>query len=454
MKRIGILLSALFLFISLTWAGPWAIVVNRGTHTLNTIDLGQTPPKIYGPFLSGSLGAANDGLRDVALSPDNRYAFISNASSRELYRVDLSDPKYPVMAGKLSISELRLADIAISPDGNFGMVMDGQASNKVIFFDPYSFTSYSVYTMQTSVAWPSSVAVAANGTVILTDLGGMKIYFGRINDGLNGLVSESSLPTNGYPWNVAISPDGTTAIVASWNYSLDVFQITGAGTVVAGATPSLVSFFPDSIDFSPDSKVAYVFSSNLGPDFLSWYKVNSPGNVSAGAVPAATLLSCYSIPPVGVEILAAAPNGLYAIAWGADPCLKKNVQLINLLNFSTQLIATNNNSPTGVAAFWGAVLAPQNLALTSVENNYVFYKEYINRLTWEANTKNTFAVTSYRIYRKPQGSSNSAYELLAEVGSLTISYDDRGLGRNDQYTYGVATVDEKGRESQKAVVND
>ena len=454
MKKLGIVLSTMFLVSSLTWATPWGIVVNRGTHTINTIDLGTTPPKIYGPFLSGSLGAASDGLRDVALSPDNQYAFISNAASRELYRVDLSDPKYPVLAGKLSIPESRLADIAISPDGNFGIVVDGQASDKVIFFDPYTFTSYSVYTMQTSGAGASCVAVAANGTIILTDFVAKKIYFGRVNSGLNGLVSEGSLPTNGNPWNVAINSAGTTAIVASWYYSLDVYQITGAGTVVAGATPSLPTVFPDCIDFSPDGGIAYVFTSNFGPDFLSWYRVNSPGNVSLGLAPAASLLSCWSVPPLGVEILSVAPNGLYALAYGADACLKKNVQLINLVNFSTQLIATNNNTPTSVATFWGAVLAPHNLALATAENSYIFYKEYINRLSWQENTLNTFSIVAYRIYRKPQGSSNSAYELLAEVGPWTFSYDDRGLGRNAQYTYGVATVDEKGRESQKAVVND
>lgn len=454
MKRMGILLSVLLLAVSLTWAAPWAIIVNRGTHTINTIDLGQTPPKIYGPFLNGSLGAVTYDLTDVALSPDNKYAFISNFKGQELYRVDLSDPKNPALAGKLSITESRLCDIAISPDGNYGVVVNNNPSAQVIFFDPCSFSGYSVYTLKTSGAAVAGVDLAANGTIILTDIWGAKIHFGRVNDSLNGLVSETSLPTSANPVNVAISPDGTTALVANWYSNINVFQITGAGTVVPGATPVLANAFPDSIDFSPDGKIVYVYSSNYGPDLLSWYRVNSPGNVTAGAVPAASLLTCSTIPVFGVEILAVAPNGLYAITHGSDACLKKNVQLINLVNFSTSIIATNNNLPTGVAAFWGAVLAPDNLALTKVENSYVFYKEYINRLTWQANTKNTFSVTSYRIYRKPQGSSNSAYELLADVGPWTFSYDDRGLGKNDQYTYGVATVDEKGRESQKAVVND
>ena len=454
MKKIGILLSAVFLIVPLTWATPWAIVVNRGTHTINTIDLGTTPPKIYGPFLGGSLGAAANGLLDVALSPDNKYAFISNTSSQEIYRVDISNPKNPILAGTLYIYELGPGDINISPDGNFGLVTGLGAYPKVFFFDPTAFTSYSTYTLQTSGARVSSAAVAANGTVILTDFWGMKIYFGRVNDGLTGLVSESSLATNGNPLNVAISPDGTTALVASWYYSLDVYQITGEGTVVAGGTPSVASYLPDSIDFSPDGKTAYVFCSNLGPDYLLTYKVNSPGNVSIGLAPAASLLSCWSVPLTGIELLAVAPNGLYAIAWGADACLKKNVQLINLLTFSTSLVATNNNTPTGVATFWGAVLAPNNLALTRIENNYIFRKEYVNRLTWQENTQNTFSIVAYRIYRKPQGSSDSAYELLAEVGPLTFSYDDRGVGRSDAYTYGVASVDEMGRESQKAVISN
>ena len=415
--------------------------------------MGQTPPKIYGPFLNGSLGPATNDLMDVALSPDNKYAFISNYRGQEIYRVDLSDPKNPALAGKLSISGGRPCDIAISPDGNYGVIIWG-TSGKLMFFDPYSFAGYSVYTMTTAGALAQSVALAANGTVMLTDFNKAKIYFGRVNDDLNGLVSESSLPTSASPVNVAISPDGTTALVACWYVNIDVFQITGPGTVVPGATPLLNNALPDSIDFSPDGRIAYVYSSNLGPDFLSWYRINSPGNVTAGAVPAASLLTCYTFPPPGVEILAVAPNGLYAITHGNDGCLKKNAQLINLATFSTQIIATNNLGPTGVAAFWGALLAPNNLALARIENSYIFYKEYINSLTWQENAKNTFSVTGYRIYRKPQGSSNSAYDQLAEVSAWTFSYEDRGLGKNDQYTYGVASVDEKGRESQKAVVND
>lgn len=62
MKRfLGLFLFVIF-FGTLSFAGPWGIVVNMSAANINTIDLGQTPPKVYGPFLTGSLGTPGEGI--------------------------------------------------------------------------------------------------------------------------------------------------------------------------------------------------------------------------------------------------------------------------------------------------------------------------------------------------------------------------------------------------------
>jgi hypothetical protein len=78
-------------------------VANHNDCTVRTIDLGTVPPTVYGPFLSGSLGTPGpddtfDKLYDVAVTPDGRYALISNFRGQTLYRVDVSNPTSPSFA--------------------------------------------------------------------------------------------------------------------------------------------------------------------------------------------------------------------------------------------------------------------------------------------------------------------------------------------------------------------
>jgi C1A family cysteine protease len=94
---------------------------------------------------------------------------------------------------------------------------------------------------------------------------------------------------------------------------------------------------------------------------------------------------------------------------------------------------------------------PVNLRLTAVENNFIFFKEKINRLSWAANTANTMRIASHKIYRK--ASNESTYSLLATVGGTQYTFDDRGLKAPGNYSYQVTTVDEYERESDPVTVS-
>lgn len=71
---IGIFLF-LFFFSSSAYAAPWAVVANFWNLTIHTIDLGTSPPTVYGPFLSGQLGTSGE-LVDVAIIPGTTYALV------------------------------------------------------------------------------------------------------------------------------------------------------------------------------------------------------------------------------------------------------------------------------------------------------------------------------------------------------------------------------------------
>ena len=114
------------------------------------------------------------------------------------------------------------------------------------------------------------------------------------------------------------------------------------------------------------------------------------------------------------------------------------------------------NTNVCLKAFGGypPLYPPLNFGLQRLENDYVFFKEYIDRLSWEANPNNKTMVTKYRLYRKIKGAADGTYQVIAELGTSDFTYDDRGLKKNDLYSYWITAVDEYDRESEPALVSD
>jgi len=114
-------------------------------------------------------------------------------------------------------------------------------------------------------------------------------------------------------------------------------------------------------------------------------------------------------------------------------------------------------SPNWVAMNFAAdihytLLAPQNLTIQRREGDFIFFREYVNALTWELNPKNRTSIVKNKIYRKAKGSPDSAYTLLAEIDAN--SYIHRGLKKNELYTYKVISVDKNGVESVPGVIGN
>lgn len=103
-------------------------------------------------------------------------------------------------------------------------------------------------------------------------------------------------------------------------------------------------------------------------------------------------------------------------------------------------------------AGFAPVFPPAYLRVDRVVNNLVFYKEYIDRLTWLPNPQNTEKISAYRIYRKLKGAPNSTYAFLAETGTNNLMYYVRGLKQDEAFAYRVAAVTESGREGDPAEV--
>lgn len=255
--------KSLVLFISVAcvfcftraFAAPWAVVAtysdvdrNYSSNTIHTIDLGVSPPKVYGPFLEYKMGSAGGGVFDIVMVPGQRYALISNFGDSAVHRIDLKDPTNPVWAGKVDL-KFFAEDMAVTPDGKLAVVADGGFSPRLAFIDLETFTVNGNF--YTGDRYANAVAIAPNGTVLFADYFGGYIHYGKINDKKNGLTDMGSIflcdgtvkdgdnCTNpdvlGRPVNVSISPNGKTALVALPTTGIvPVLEIKGPGQVAPG----------------------------------------------------------------------------------------------------------------------------------------------------------------------------------------------------------------------------
>jgi hypothetical protein len=97
------------------------------------------------------------------------------------------------------------------------------------------------------------------------------------------------------------------------------------------------------------------------------------------------------------------------------------------------------------------LLAPQNFLIERQEGDYIFFREYINKLSWELNPMNRTFITRYKLYKNIKGAPDSSYVQIAEIDAepsqTKFFIDDRGLKKSDLFTYRITGVDKNGVES-------
>lgn len=117
---------------------------------------------------------------------------------------------------------------------------------------------------------------------------------------------------------------------------------------------------------------------------------------------------------------------------------------------------TYRNTNVCIKAFTGypPLYPPEEFNLQRLENDYIFFKEYINRITWSENPKNRTKIVNYRLYRKAKGDPDINYQLIEEFSPDVFSFDDRGLKKEELFSYRITSVDEFGRESKPAEISN
>ncbi len=159
-------------------------------------------------------------------------------------------------------------------------------------------------------------------------------------------------------------------------------------------------------------------------------------------------------------------SGLWTIGTLEDPTsaaltlrarVEKEGTIINTaevaaMNESDADPLNNEASVTLVAEY--RVYAPSNFQVQRLENDFIFYKEYINRLTWTANPLNRGIIVSYRLYRKPKEQPDNSFVFYKEFDVSLTNFDDRGLKKDELFSYRLSSVNEKSRESDPVEVGN
>jgi serine protease AprX len=91
--------------------------------------------------------------------------------------------------------------------------------------------------------------------------------------------------------------------------------------------------------------------------------------------------------------------------------------------------------------------APQEFALERVENDYIFFRQYVDRICWKHNPRNQDRTAAYRLYARKLGQPGADFELLAELDSSVFFFLRRGLLADETYLYKITAVSRSGEES-------
>jgi subtilisin family serine protease len=134
-----------------------------------------------------------------------------------------------------------------------------------------------------------------------------------------------------------------------------------------------------------------------------------------------------------------------------DPT-REGIYQVGLVVYDT--IADSSMAVASITAKFYPALPPANAQLQRLENNFIFYKEYVNKLTWQANPANKSTITNYKVYRKIKGAADSSYGLVVSLPPGTLLYEDKGLGKDQLFTYRITSLNSRGKESDPVVVGN
>ena len=203
--------------------GTHLYVTNQNDHTVSVIDTTTTPNTVTATIPFG------DFPDTVAVSPNGTHLYVTNRFDTTLSVIDInpSSPSYNTVTATIPVGDFPVA-VAVSPNGTHAYVTNAGASTvSVIDINPSSPTYNTVTDTVPVGPAPLGVAVSPDGTrlyvvntgVTTGDAGTVSVIDINPSSPTYNSVTETvpvgRLPSNAYPLDVAVSPDGASVYVTN-----------------------------------------------------------------------------------------------------------------------------------------------------------------------------------------------------------------------------------------------
>ena len=126
---------------------------------------------------------------------------------------------------------------------------------------------------------------------------------------------------------------------------------------------------------------------------------------------------------------------------------------------STSGVTVTGIGPSGPSMNFTAdihytLYAPQAFGIQRLENDYIFFQLYDNRLSWELNPKNRTSPAKFLLYIKLKNAGDDVYILLAELSAGARSFVHKNLKKDELYDYRLVVVDTNGATSDPADIGN
>ncbi len=222
-------------------------------NSINVIDLAASPPTVRTYSLSGATHGPN--APSVAFSPDGStlYALdnstlvpIQPSSGTFSQPIPLGTSQGPGTCGNANIEN----GLAVSPDGSTVAVACQNATVDLVEVSTGVVTS--VQLNASAIGSASQVAFTPDGGTLVAswndDINGGQVALMAMTASPPTIVDNFVLPNESEPDGVAITPDGTTALVAGSATGQVFFVHLGTSpsldstTLLTGGAPSLIAF--------------------------------------------------------------------------------------------------------------------------------------------------------------------------------------------------------------------
>lgn len=411
-----------------------------------------------------------------AISPDGRTVLLVN-TSRTANEGDLKNPAAIFEGCNIAVLRIdqpghvvRMPDIILPWEVTGGQSIVFSPDGKKAFYETYNATEY----FNNTSAWfrgQEIQVIAITGAGQGHHTGTIHTPSWRSTFQFFGVETMAVTPDGNflYVTNPAVSESSSSPII-------DVIDIRRMRHIKQIGTPTNypdpLRDYPDPPDppdpNDPNDYIAWVFPAgitfpaatpNRRP--VAVVSVDKP-QVILDSSEAATFDGSASHDPEGSPLTYA--WSLVSAPAGASPTLTpagKTAVLAPDIEGTYQVGLVVNDgqldsamATASVKAMFYPVYAPAGALLQRLENDFIFYKEYVNRLAWTANPANLGTIAAIRVYRKPKGADDSAYSLLVSLAASATGHDDKGLAADQLFIYHIASVSDRGRESDPVTVGN